>query len=69
MTVFVCPRCGFNSHNPHDFRNRYCTLCHKVLARLEEEEALRKRCRGDEERRRDEDLVITWPSSSPDWIL
>jgi hypothetical protein len=28
MTIFVCPRCGFNSYNPHDFRERYCGRCH-----------------------------------------
>jgi hypothetical protein len=26
--VFVCPRCGFNSYNSNDFRERYCVRCH-----------------------------------------
>jgi hypothetical protein len=26
--VFVCPRCGMNSYNPNDFRERYCIRCH-----------------------------------------
>ena len=25
---FVCPRCGAESFNPNDIRERYCSRCH-----------------------------------------
>src|SRR5438874_8528187 len=27
----VCPRCGRESFNPHDIRERYCGFCHVFL--------------------------------------
>jgi ribosomal protein S27AE len=29
--VFVCPRCGARSANPHDIRERYCGRCHAFV--------------------------------------
>lgn len=29
--VFVCPRCGARSHNPNDYRERYCGNCHEFV--------------------------------------
>lgn len=28
---FRCPRCGFKSHNRHDWNNRYCVHCHQFF--------------------------------------
>jgi hypothetical protein len=28
---FICPRCGRESFNPNDIRERYCGACHQFI--------------------------------------
>lgn len=41
--VFICPRCGAVSHNPHDAAERYCARCHVFVDDEAELERLRKK--------------------------
>jgi hypothetical protein len=31
LAVFVCPRCGARSYNPHDIEFRYCGRCRAFI--------------------------------------